>query len=86
MGHTKAYTKVVLNQDVATLGSDQPASALIGKCVKIKVTECHKWHIAGRVIDLAPAPVKVPEDYFEKLDEERKKKLMLELQDDIEKT
>mmetsp|Transcript_16746 Transcript_16746/g.28448 ORF Transcript_16746/g.28448 Transcript_16746/m.28448 type:complete len:250 (+) Transcript_16746:507-1256(+) len=39
MGHTKAYTKVVLNQNPESLGTDQPASALFGKCVKIQVTE-----------------------------------------------
>jgi len=54
MGHTKGYAKVVLNQDEETLGTNQPATALIGKCVKIKVTETHKWHISGHIIDLAP--------------------------------
>ena len=83
MGHTKTYTKVVLDQNPATLGTDQPASALIGKCVKIKVTETHKWHVSGVVIDASPAALRVPEDYFEKLDRERKEKLRKELQQDL---
>ena len=36
-GHTKTYTKVVLEQNEASLGG-QPAEALIGKCVKVLVT------------------------------------------------
>lgn len=51
MGHTKSYTKVVLDQTAECLGVDQPARALVGKCVKIKVLETHKWHIAGKIID-----------------------------------
>ena len=59
MGHTKNYTKVVLDQNQATLGIDQPAQALIGKCVKIKVMETHKWHVTGHIIDANPKPVEV---------------------------
>ena len=83
MGHTKTYTKVVLNQDPKVLGTEQPAQALIGKCVKIKVTETHKWHISGHVIDASPAPVTVATDYFEKLDRERKERLRKQLQEDL---
>ena len=42
------------------------------------MTETHKWHISGDIIDANPAPVKVPDDYFEQLvraREERKKLL-----------
>jgi threonylcarbamoyladenosine tRNA methylthiotransferase CDKAL1 len=80
MGHTKSYTKVVLLTDKETLGTDQPPEALIGKCVKIKVTDTHKWHVAGHVIDLAPEPIKVSADYFVKLDEARKEALLKEMQ------
>lgn len=45
MGHTKSYTKVVIDQTQECLGTDQPAKALIGKCIKIKVTQTHKWHV-----------------------------------------
>lgn len=81
MGHTKTYTKVVLDQ--SNLGTDQPASALIGKCVKIQVTETHKWHISGKIIDASPKPIEVPVDYFEKLDKERKEQLRIQLQEDL---
>lgn len=83
MGHTKSYTKVVLDQTPETLGTDQPARALIGKCVKVKVTETHKWHVSGIVIDANPPPVKVSEDYFEKLDRVRNEKLRKQLQEDL---
>jgi hypothetical protein len=39
------------------------------------VTATHKWHITGHVIDANPKPVEVAEDYFEKLDFQRKEKL-----------
>lgn len=83
MGHTKQYTKVVLTQSTDILGVDQPAQALIGKCVKIKVTGTHKWHISGYIIDAAPKPIEVSPDYFEVLDRQRKEKLRLELQNDL---
>jgi hypothetical protein len=53
LGHTKSYTKVVLDQNAESL-SGQPAAALIGRVVKIKVTETHKWHISGHIIDANP--------------------------------
>lgn len=73
MGHTKAYTKVVLSQEIEIIG-DQPAETLIGKCVKIKVTETHKWHISGYIIDAFPKLPEVPADYFERLEKERAEK------------
>mgnify|MGYP006893286104 CR=1 FL=1 len=82
MGHTKSYTKVVLTQSQEIL-RDQPAKALIGKCVKIKVTETHKWHVSGFIIDANPPAPQVPADYFEKLDKDRKELLRKQLQDDL---
>jgi len=35
----------------------QPAAALIGRVVEIKVTETHKWHISGYITNATP---KVP--------------------------
>jgi len=67
VGHTKTYTKVVIAQDA--LGG-QPAQALIGKCVKVKVVETTKWHIAGYVIDANPRIPEAPADYFERLQRE----------------
>jgi hypothetical protein len=43
------------------------------------VTETHKWHISGHVIDAAPKPIEVEADYFEKLDRLRKERLRREL-------
>lgn len=83
IGHTKTYTKVLLEQVDKVLGTDQPAAALIGKCVKVKITGTHKWHISGHIIDASPKPVEVGEDYFEKLDKARKEKLRIELQEDL---
>lgn len=67
MGHTKTYTKVVLTTNEESLAG-QPAVSLISKCVKIKVTESHKWHITGYIIDVCPAQEDAPIDYFEKLE------------------
>ena len=77
-GHTKTYTKVVLNQTEEDLGTDQPAKAFVGKCVKVQVTSTHKWHIAGKIIDASPSPIEVGEDFFEKLALERKQNTISE--------
>ncbi len=67
LGHTKSYTKVVLDQDDQALGG-QPASSLIGKVIEIKVTETHKWHISGHVTNASPViphPLNIStEEYF----------------------
>ena len=83
MGHTKSYTKVVIDQTPDSLGTDQPAEALIGKCVRVKILSSHKWHLSGKIIDAAPKPEKVPADYFESLDRARKEKLRVQLQEDL---
>ena len=70
MGHTKSYTKVVLTPTKDIIG-EQPAEALLGKCVKIMVTEAQKWHITGYIIDANPVLPEAPVDYFEKLEKKR---------------
>jgi len=70
MGHTKSYTKVVLEPTKEVIGN-QPAEALLGKCVKIMVTETQKWHITGYIIDANPTLEEAPADYFEKLEKRR---------------
>jgi len=37
--------------------------SLLGKCIKVKITETFKWHITGNIIEREP---KMPEvkDYF----------------------
>ena len=70
MGHTKSYAKVVLAPTKEIIG-EQPAEALLGKCVKIMVTEAQKWHISGYIIDANPEIPEAPANYFEKLEKER---------------
>jgi hypothetical protein len=42
---------------VAAFG--QPPQALVGKVVRIRVTETHKWHVTGNLIDVSP---KIPHE------------------------
>lgn len=79
-GHTKTYTKVVLDQNEECLAG-QPAEALIGKCVKVKITVAHKWHISGYIVDASPAPERAPVDYFERQEALRKQALIRSLED-----
>ena len=58
---------MVLEQTKEVLG-DQPAEALIGKCVKVKIVSAQKWHISGVIVDANPAPEQAPQDYFEKVE------------------
>jgi len=58
---------VVLEQNSQALAG-QPAEALIGKCVKVFITEAQKWHISGHIIDASPEPERAPVDYFERLE------------------
>jgi hypothetical protein len=46
----------------------------LGKVVKVKVTETHKWHISGHITDASPSiphPVS-DEQYFREREEKRK--------------
>jgi len=74
LGHTKSYTKVVIDQD--TLPEDQPAAALLGKVIEIRVTETHKWHITGTVTNLNPVIPHIKDNlrYFEECEEERRRR------------
>ena len=40
----------------------------------MRITECFKWHVVGEIIDVNPAPVEVPENYFEEIEMAYKKK------------
>jgi threonylcarbamoyladenosine tRNA methylthiotransferase CDKAL1 len=74
LGHTKSYTKVVLDQNAESL-SGQPAAALIGRVVKVKVTETQKWHITGHIIDANPeVPHVKAEEYFAQCEAQRREK------------
>mmetsp|Transcript_26433 Transcript_26433/g.19818 ORF Transcript_26433/g.19818 Transcript_26433/m.19818 type:complete len:118 (+) Transcript_26433:335-688(+) len=61
MGHTKSYTKVVLDSASCSILEHSP-EALIGRCIKIKVVEACKWHITGDIIDAS-----VQTEYLEEL-------------------
>lgn len=60
---------------------DQPAEALVGKCVKVKITSSGKWHVSGYIIDAAPEPERAPADYFERLEEKRKQDLLRQFEE-----
>lgn len=53
----------------------QPAAALIGQVVEVKVTETHKWHVTGHIVNASP---KIPHvdsaTYFAEKQKEREKK------------
>jgi len=57
VGHTKGYVKVLIKKEA---GRD-----LLGEQVIVKITSTHKWHIVGEIIDHAPGPLKIEENYFE---------------------
>ena len=46
------------------------------------ITESQKWHVSGRIIDASPEPERVPADYFERLQEQRKKELLQQFKAD----
>jgi len=49
VGHNKCYVKVLVNRD----------TSLIGHQVIVKVTDIHKWHVYGEVIDRNPKCINV---------------------------
>ena len=64
IGHTKAYTKVILKRE----------EKVVGKQVIVKVTETFKWHVVGEIIDYSPKIVKVNfMDHFKGIYDQDKK-------------
>lgn len=73
LGHTKAYTKVVLDQDEEGMVAGQPAGALVGRVVEVRVTETHKWHVSGEITNAMPKVPHVEASvYFEEKAKARK--------------
>lgn len=68
MGHTKNYSKVIIRE----IEEGRKPEELIGKLVRVKVVATQKWHIEGEIIDYAPKAIQAGEDYFTKIDAERK--------------
>ena len=55
--------------------SGQPAGALIGRVVKVKVTETQKWHITGHITDASPdVPHVKADEYFAQCEAQRRDK------------
>jgi hypothetical protein len=52
---------------------------LIGRVVKIKVTETHKWHISGHIIDANPTvPHVEASEYFAECERVRRERAIEE--------
>jgi len=49
VGHTKSYVKVLIKRD----------QELVGKRAIVKITEVHKWHVYGEIIEKNPKPIYV---------------------------
>jgi len=73
VGHTKGYAKVLIKKEKENL---------LGKQVICKITDIHKWHVYGTIIDYNPHLVHVNfEDHFKgmyrvktKVEDEKKNK------------
>jgi threonylcarbamoyladenosine tRNA methylthiotransferase CDKAL1 len=58
IAHTKSYAKVLIKR----------IPELIGKQAIVKVTDIHKWHVYGEIIEMHPKPIYVNfEDHFKGL-------------------
>jgi len=49
VGHTKSYVKVLIKRD----------PELVGKSAIVKITDVHKWHVYGEIIEKNPKPIHV---------------------------
>ncbi len=55
VGHTKSYVKVLIKRD----------PELVGKRAIVKITDVHKWHVYGEIIEKNPKPIHVNfDDHF----------------------
>ena len=55
VGHNKSYVKILIPKD----------ENLYGKELIVKITQIHKWHCVGEIIDKNPKPLKVDyKEYF----------------------
>lgn len=66
VGHTKSYVKVLVPKD----------DSLLGKEIKVKITQVFKWHVIGEIIDKNPESEKVNyEEYFKGMLEDDEEKI-----------
>ena len=71
VAHNKSYVKILVPKD----------ESLYGKELIVKITQIHKWHCVGEIVDKNPTPVKVNyEEYFK--DILRQKEIMIKNYDD----
>lgn len=64
VGHTKCYTKVTVPLD----------SSLLGTCVRMKISDCQKWHVEGEILE-RNVRQKIPDrSYFDPARERLSKK------------
>ena len=72
VAHNKSYVKILVPKD----------ESLYGKELIVKITQIHKWHCVGEIIDKNPTPVKVNyEEYFK--DILRQKEIMIKNYDNL---
>lgn len=63
VGHTKSYVKVLIKRD----------PELVGKRAIVKITDVHKWHVYGEIIEKNPKPIHVNfSDHFKGMYNEKK--------------
>ena len=74
VAHNKSYVKILVPKD----------ESLYGKELIVKITQIHKWHCVGEIIDKNPQPVKVNyEEYFK--DILRQKEIMIKNYDNLDR-
>ena len=74
VAHNKSYVKILVPKD----------ESLYGKELIVKITQIHKWHCVGEIIDKNPTPVKVNyEEYFK--DILRQKEIMIKNYDNLDR-
>lgn len=63
VGHTKSYVKVLIKRD----------PELVGKRAIVKITDVHKWHVYGEIIEKNPNPIHVNfNDHFKGMYNQKK--------------
>ena len=74
VAHNKSYVKILVPKD----------ESLYGKELIVKITQIHKWHCVGEIVDKNPQPIKVNyEEYFK--DILRQKEIMIKNYDNLDR-
>lgn len=75
VGHTKSYVKVLIKRE----------RELVGKRAIVKITDIHKWHVYGEIIERDPKPVHVNFHHHFKGMYNQKKEVANNILNDIKK-